>query len=323
MNHYVDERIAFSYPEDLRCTWHPRSGEYHLRRGQLHIFITLPELEFRDDLFDDAAHVWQVPRGSLDSEGERIPCHEQWSEEYAEHGFLGRAKSTLSYSRFDEVDGKQIDLVLSRGVWRIYLRIQDDKDFRLTYVDLILETMAFPGEELYVDSQRLGPSKKKGSSPYTVSLKHFPKFGRKARARSAKFDVEYRGAAVSDQQLQALKGLAGDEERLYEQVKLAVFRYYTECIYPLVSKVIGPNAKLWPACETVDDVVGLVKLSSLVVHEPRDDGAVAIGLRFHCSWDEEHGMGVRAVGTTIEAIGTDFVALDSRLEEWPEFHSGG
>lgn len=69
--------------------------------------------------------------------------------------------------------------------------------------------------------------------------------------------------------------------------------------------------------------MGLVKLSSLMVHEPRDDGAVAIGLRFHCSWDEEHGMGLRTVETTIEAIGTDFVALDSRLEEWPQFHSGG
>ncbi len=63
----------------------------------------------------------------------------------------------------------------------------------------------------------------------------------------------------------------------------------------------------------------LVKLASLMVHEPREDGAVAIGLRFHCSWDDEHGLGLRAVGSALEAIGTDFVALDSRADEWPEF----
>src|SRR6185312_727209 len=134
---------------------------------------------------------------------------------------------------------------------------------------------------------------------YVTSLRYFPKFGRKGRTGHRKYDVEYGGDGVSDQQLQAVERFLGDEEALYEQARLAVFRYYTVEIYPMASK-IGRCDDLWPPCETVEDVMRLVKFSSLMVHEPREDGAVAIGLRFHCSWDEEHALGLRAVGSTIE-----------------------
>jgi hypothetical protein len=201
------------------------------------------------------------------------------------------------------------------------LRIGDDKDFPLNLVDSILETMAFPGEDHYVESHRLGRVKKEGPSPYVVSLRHFPRLGRKGRKGRAKFDVEYRGATVSDQQLRAVERLSGDEEGLYEEAKFAIFRYYSEHIYPLLSTEIGRDDELWPFCQTVEELMRLVKLSSLIVHEPREDGAVAIGLRFQCSWDEEHAMGLRAVGSTIEAVGSDFVALDSRADEWPEFRA--
>jgi hypothetical protein len=214
-----------------------------------------------------------------------------------------------------------VDLALSRGDWRIWLRIVDNKDFPLNLVDPILETMAFPGEALYVEAQRLGLIKMQAPSPYVVSLRRFSNFGRKVKQGRTKFDVEYRGAAVSDQQRQAVERLVGDEEQLYEEVRLAVFRYYSEYIYPLLTTEVGRNDKLWPFCQTVEEIMRLVKLSSLVVHEPREDGAIAIGLRFHCSWDEEHAMGLRAVGSGIEAVGSDFVALDSRGSGWPEFQA--
>src|SRR5262249_51765376 len=161
------------------------------------------------------------------------------------------------------------------------------------------------GEERPAEFQRLGPIMQETPSPYTVSLRYFPKFGRKGRTGRGKYDVEYRDGDVSDQQLQAVERFLVAEEAIYEQAKLAIFRYYTKEIYPMASK-IGRYDDLWPPCETVEDVMRLVKLSSLMVHEPREDGAVAIELRFHCSWDEEHAMGLRAVGSTIEAIGTDF-----------------
>ena len=133
----------------------------------------------------------------------------------------------------------------------------------------------------------------------------------------AKFDVEYRGPSISDKQRQAVERLIADEEQLYAQARTAVFQYYTEHIYPLLSTSIGAMDELWPACRTIEEVMRLVKLGGLIVHEPRADGAVPIGLRFECSWDEEHAMGLRVVGSTIEAVGTDHVALDPRLDEWP------
>lgn len=318
MNHYVDDRIAFSYPEDLRCTHHRESDEYYLRRGPLHIFLQLPEQEDWEYSFNDAGRVRPVPLGSVDPQGRPIPTYDQWSEEYVRHGFRGRAKSTLSRNRFGQISGKQVDLVLRRGKWRICLRINDDKDYLLDRVDPFLQTLAFPGESLYLEAQRRGPIKKRTSSPYVVSLKHFPAFGRKGRKGRARYDVEYREDPPSDHQLQAVERFLDNEEALYEQAKIAIFRYYTERVYPFVSE-FGLYDELWPPCRTVEDAMRLVKLSSLMVHEPREDGAVAVGLRFHCSWDEEHGLGLRAVGSTIEAVGTDFVALDSGQDEWLEF----
>jgi hypothetical protein len=323
MNRYVDERIAFSYPETLRCTWHPKSAEYYLRRGSVHIFMRLPDDEDWESLFDDAGSVWPVPRGSFDSEGQPIPTHDHWFTEYREHSFEGRANSMLSRTRDDKLCGKRVDLVLSRGEWRIWVRVDCDQDFSLDLVDPILASMTFPGEDQYVEAQRLGPIvQKQGSSPYVISLKYFPKSFRKGESkRAVKFDVEYQGGAVSDAQLRAVERLVAEPEGLYEQATVAVFRYYTEEIYPFMSAQIGPSDKLWPSCQTAEEVIRLVKLSGLMVHEPRDDGAIAIGLRFHCSWDEEHGLGLRIVGSTIEAVGPDFVALGSRGGEWSGFRA--
>ena len=318
MNRYVDDRITFSYPAELRCTWHPGSRTYHLRRGSFHVFISLPEHDFWESLFNQVEFVSQDPRGSVDALGEPIPTNQEWAEDYAKHGFEGRARSTLGRDRFDQVFGKRVDLVVSRGERRIWLRIDSDKDFPLSLADPILQDMAFPDEETYAEALRLGPVKKLTPSPYVVSLKSFPRFGRRACKGRARYDVEYTGATVSDQQRQAVDRFVRDEEPLYEQAKLAVFRYYSETIYPMTSQ-IGRYDDLWPSCQTVEEVMRLVKLSSLMVHEPREDGAVVIGLRFHCSWDVEHGLGLRAAGSTIEAVGTDFVALDSGSNEWPEF----
>jgi hypothetical protein len=319
MNRYVDERIAFSYPEGLRCT--QKSGEYYLRRGPLHIFLQLPERDAWEISFRQAGHVRQVPRGSLDPQGQPIPTHDQWSEEYARHGFQGRANSILARTRSGEIAGKRLDLILRRGEWRICLRIDNQADFPLDLVEPILETMTFPGEELYEESRRVGPIKKKVASPYIVSLRHFPTFGRKGQRGRARYDVEYVGATASEEQLQAVGRLVSDEERLYEQAKLAIFRYYTERIYPLFSSETGRYDELWPYCHTAEEVMRLVRLSSLMVHEPREDRAVAIGLRFHCSWDEEHALGLRVMGSTIEAVGSDWVALDPGCDGWPELRA--
>src|SRR3954451_10158865 len=95
MNRHVDERITFTYPSELRCTWHPRSRSFHLRRGAFHVIIGLPEEELWESLFKDAQDIWQVPRGSVDAQGEPIPTHQQWVDDYAMYGFQGRARSTL------------------------------------------------------------------------------------------------------------------------------------------------------------------------------------------------------------------------------------
>ncbi|MGC8641540.1 MAG: DUF6985 domain-containing protein [Isosphaeraceae bacterium] len=250
-----------------------------------------------------------------------MPSQDQWVEEYHDHGFTGRANSIVVRSHLDQMIGKRVDLLLSRGERRISLRIDDNKEFSISFVDPILESMAFPGEARYEEALKLGPLKTQGKSPYVISLKYLTRFGRQAPKRGVKLDVEYRGPSISNQQVHAVESLIAAEERIYEQARRAIFRYYTERIYPLLSTQIGPMEELWPECQTVEQVVPLVKLGSLMVHEPRADGTVPIGLRFRCSWNEEDGMGLRVLGESIEAIGSDSVALDPGINEFPDFGS--
>ncbi len=310
MNRYVDSRIAFSYPEDLRCTYHARSREYHLRRGSFHLFLVLPSKEAWQNMFLQAGLDWQAPRIRVEGGGPPPPTFERWLEEYARHRFEGRVVHGLTRNGFGEIIIKRVDLFLNRGSRRIWLRMNDDRDFSLDRLDPILGSLAFRGEDLYQTSEQQGPVEQRVPSPYVVSLKHFPKFGRRPKKGLARYDVEYQGDPPSDQQIQAVERFLHDEEALYEQARLAIFRYYNERIYPLVSS-IGRQDELWPPCKTVEQVMRLVQLNSLMVHEPRDDGAIPIGLRFHCSWNEEDAMGLRVVGPNIEAVGTDSsVALD-------------
>ena len=102
MNRYVDDRIAFSYPENLKCTSQLKSATYYLKRGSLLIVVTMTDEEVWEHLFNDAGAVYPVPRGSVDSEGQPIPTHDHWFEEYREHGFEGRANSILSRTRDDK-----------------------------------------------------------------------------------------------------------------------------------------------------------------------------------------------------------------------------
>ena len=213
--------------------------------------------------------------------------------------------------------GKHVNLFLGRGPRRIWVRMDDERDFSLERLDPILGSLAFRGEERYQQSEQQEPSEQQVSSPYVVSLRHFPKFGRRPKKGPARYDVEYKGDPPSDQQIQAVERFLHDEEALYEQARLAIFRYYNERIYPLASS-LGRHDDLWPACETTEKVMRLVQLNGLFVHEPRDDGAIPIGLRFHCTWNEEDAMGLRVAGTILETVGTDFVALDPDLIDWPE-----
>ena len=216
MNRHVDERITFSYPADLRCTRHSKSNSYHLRRGSLHVFITLPELEHWQSVYDLARGMAQFPKASVDSSGETVRTNQGRVEDFSRYQFQGIAGS-----------------LLCRG----------------------------PGD------------------------------------------------------------IVENEERLCEQAKHAAFRYYTEQIHPLVSSLIGRNDKLRPVCHSAEEVMPLIKLSSLLVHEPREDGAVPIGLRFSCSWDLEHGLGLRAVARRSRlSVPTQWPSI-ADAKEWPEFQS--
>jgi len=58
------------------------------------------------------------------------------------------------------------------------------------------------------------------------------------------------------------------------------------------------------------DLRSLVCLHTLNIHQIADTGAPYVGYQFHCTWDEEHGLGILMHGTRpVEVGGADTAIL--------------
>jgi hypothetical protein len=58
-----------------------------------------------------------------------------------------------------------------------------------------------------------------------------------------------------------------------------------------------------PDALAVGDLMGLVGLHTVNIHQVSRDGVPYIGFEFGCNWDDEHGLGVLMHGTQLVEVG--------------------
>jgi hypothetical protein len=326
MNLYVDNAISFRYPEDFISSAKTQFGQYSLVRGDASIFLWI----IRDDftwkrMWQDVQRIPDLPPFDTVVEGVGFPGGKMWTEDFAECGFEGKIRRFLSYNHRNELADKHILLAAFRGPNRITVHAGDRGDFSEDILRQVLESIAFPGEGAYSNASSQGPRREKRSSPNAVELVHLLGLGRRSKGDDFRVNTTYEGDSVSEAQTEALAQLVHHERIILEKVKKAVFQYYTECIYPLL-KSVGlyhweESEELFSQISRVNQIVPMIELVSVIVHEQRQDGIVPVGLCFGCDWDPEHGLGVRMAGQDVEAVGADEAAMFPDTQDWRDLRS--
>jgi hypothetical protein len=322
VNLHVDQHIAFEYPQDYLLDVSSFGRQYCLRRGNRFLFLHLQDR--RTWLLLKEQFLLRPKRPVLRRiGGPAAPTLKSWIHTFNAHGFVGKACWQETTNPKGELIHKGVCLFVSRGRSRLYVQVHDFTDFTQGPLESVLESVAFPGEKAYEQARRQGPTHAAKPSPYAVELRHLAAFGHSPDQPKRTFNVAYQGKKIVEMQIKAVDDLARNEELLFDKVKNAVFRYYTQDIYPIVQDsglAIEDIKQLYPQAATAEDIVPLVQFGSILVHEPRSDGTVPVGLRFDCDWDVEHGLGVRIAGLDIETVGTDEVALSPDLNQWTDSH---
>jgi hypothetical protein len=86
---------------------------------------------------------------------------------------------------------------------------------------------------------------------------------------------------------------------LWEALLPAVFSYYQSiCADP-----DGLDPDDLPAVRAPEDLLPLLGIQGIHVHQVSKNGQPYAGLEFECPWDEEHGLGVLMHGTRVVKIG--------------------
>jgi hypothetical protein len=100
--------------------------------------------------------------------------------------------------------------------------------------------------------------------------------------------------------------LSANQDRMVQEVRAAIYEYYKR-VYPEYrnSQQQGP----WSALEVPEVVQGNeiddnLRLTEVVLHRKKS----RIGLLFDCTWEDEHGFGVRIDDFHVAEVGDAAVA---------------
>ena len=124
--------------------------------------------------------------------------------------------------------------------------------------------------------------------------------------RVAAWDGEPSTAAI-----ELYQQFTADPERSANQVLEAIFRYYQSVIenYRSAMQNMDGLDVIAPRIKSIDDLRPLMTFQSLSVFGSEVTRKLSIGLGFHCSWEGEHGLGLRWAGGKVEEVGTAEVAF--------------
>lgn len=323
MNVYVDDLITFEYPEDYLLTVGKRgeddifedyfSQDYTLQKGKTAIIISLFDESTLKSLKKQCEHPVKIP-DSLRNTSPLGPQETRVTEDYSANGLVGKAYWSMLHSRKDKLLFKRLDLFVTRKTNRLRLVIADKKEFAIDIADALLSKLYFAGEEGYIEKASKGERLELSGSPYHIELSRFAKQD-DTEGTKKQFNVEYDGDEIAEEQTLAIKRLAENEELIFEQVINEVFEYYTKAVYPVLQNAglcTEENEEIFPCLDEPSETARYIELGSVKVLEARENGDVPIVLMFECTWDPEHGMGVRLNGTSVEkvSIQTDLMRDD-------------
>lgn len=121
------------------------------------------------------------------------------------------------------------------------------------------------------------------------------------------------GEGPSDAQAEAYRYFIENEATVGDAVITALLRDYQE----RWEERRGQMEPYWPEDEldaalpklaSSGGLRNLIRLERVEIHEAEEDGCAYVGLAFECSWDEDHGIGVRLCRDQVVEIGESGVA---------------
>lgn len=106
--------------------------------------------------------------------------------------------------------------------------------------------------------------------------------------------------------MDVFKHFTADPQRSADQVLMAIFNYYNQFFdkYHEAWEDEDDANLLMPRIESVDDLRPLMTFQTLRIFRAEETGELSVGLGFHCSWEQEHGLGVRWRDGKVEDVGT-------------------
>ena len=101
-------------------------------------------------------------------------------------------------------------------------------------------------------------------------------------------------------QLRILREVLSYRGKLREPFIQALYKFYQENVFGQTGRyhadgILRPNEGV-PTISKPDELWQLIPGDELIIdswHEPGHESAIEFKLRFACSWDEEHGLGVK------------------------------
>jgi hypothetical protein len=93
---------------------------------------------------------------------------------------------------------------------------------------------------------------------------------------------------------------------LWEALLPAVFSYYQSTFsyyQSTCADLDGLDPDDLPAVRAPEDLLPLLGIQGINVHQVSKDGQPYVGFEFECPWDEEHGLGVLMHGTRVVKLG--------------------
>jgi hypothetical protein len=95
---------------------------------------------------------------------------------------------------------------------------------------------------------------------------------------------------------------------LWDALQPTVFAYYQSiCADP-----DGLDPEDLPAVGSTEDLLPLISIQCMYVHQVSKDGQPYVGFEFECPWNEEHGLGILMHSTRVVEIG----AADTAILLW-------
>lgn len=111
----------------------------------------------------------------------------------------------------------------------------------------------------------------------------------------------------SEKQYASYRSLVQNWEHLQQSILQPILDYYKQKRYELGYDV--SYNENYPLIETIDQILGMIKLVGIYVPTARRFEGRYIGLTFDCTWDIENGVGIRLINEEVARVGYQDAAL--------------